>query len=985
MRAFHFLLAMLVLSLLSPRGDVRSARPPSVRSAESRYGALPMRFEANAGQSDPGVRFVARRGATALFLTEQGATLSLRAPLPPAGPRGRDAVLRMKVTGARDVAPRGEQRLATISNYFIGNDPSKWCTDVPNFGRVVYPGVLPGVDLVYHGEEGQLEYDFIVAPGADSGKIAMEVSGARELSLTSTGELAIHTEHGVLVQPRPRVYQHETSGERKEVAAGYRLMGESSVGFAVASYDRSRELVIDPVLQYSTYLGGAGTDAANRIAVDTAGSAYVTGYTESVNFPTQNPFQPAAAALRDVFVAKLSAAGTSLVYATYLGGSQIDSGGGIAVDAAGSAYVTGSTGSANFPTRLPLQAAIAGSNDAFLAKLSPAGNALEYSTYLGGIGGDGGGDVAIDAAGSAYVTGSTASTNFPTQNPFQGAIAGGRDVFLAKLSPSGGALVYSTYLGGAGDDVGHGVAVDGAGHAYVTGSTASTGFPTQTPFQAVFGGGPSDVFVTKVSPSGSSLVYSTFLGGSAVEVKDSVAKIAVDAAGSAYVAGSTQSSDFPKENALQAVYAGIEDSFVTKLVPSGDALVYSTYLGGSRGDANNGIALDGAGAAHVVGITDSVNFPTQAPFQAAALGGTEGYIAKLAPDGRSLEASSYFGGMGSDYVNAVAVDGSGSIYVTGYTNSAPFPTRNPFQAVGAGGREAYVAKIVATALPVPTLAPASASVPPRDTLAFAAAGGSGVGFVFSLQTNASRGTVDPATGLYTAGPTGSVTDVVKVTDSAGESATATIRVGPGVSLSPPAPSLTVGGSLVFTAAGGSGVGFVFSFQTNASGATLDAVTGRYTAGSTAPASDVVLATDSLGNTATARILVSAPPPDASAPDSSVDGSVVDASPDASAPDSSAPDVGAPDSSLDAGPVADSGPADASPAVDSSPSTDAAISGSQGDTTGCGCRSAGAAPPGEAAGLALLGLAALVARRRRVGRRAGDPGELSTSRSWPGSG
>ena len=713
MRALQLFLMALVLSLLSPPAVLRRATPPpSLSATAAGYGHLPMRFEENMGQLDDEVRFVARGSGATLFLTEEGATLSLRATrLAPASKRspGRaptrdepgepDAVLRMRVAGARAVVPRAEKKLVTISNYFLGNDPGRWRTHVPNFGRVVYPGVLPGVDLVYHGEEGQLEYDFVVAPGADSHEIVMDVSGAKELSLTSKGDLVIHTEQGVLVQPRPRVYQHEINGGRKDVAAGYRLLGESSVGFVVASHDRGRELVIDPVLQYSTYLGGAGSENSTRIAVDSAGGAYVTGQTQSVNFPRQNPFQAARAGSSDVFVAKLSPAGNALEYSTYLGGSGTESGSGIAVDGAGSAYVTGQTQSVNFPVQNPLQAATAGSSEGFIFKLSPAGNALVYSTYLGGASDDYGIDVAVDGAGSAYVAGETLSTNFPVQSPFQATRGGSGDAFVAKLSPSGNALVYSTYLGGTLWDSSYGIAVDGAGSAYVTGYAQSVNFPTQNPFQAVHAGGLVDMFVAKLSPAGNALVYSTYLGGSEDDYGND---IAVDAAGSAYVTGQTQSVNFPVQNPFQAARAGSSEGFIFKLSPAGNALVYSTYLGGSGDDFGFSIAVDGAGSAHVTGWTDSADFPVQNPFQAAGGGVDDAFVTRLSPAGDALFYSTYLGGSSYEEGQGIAVDGAGSAYVTGITQSLNFPTQNPFQAAHAGGNnDLFVAKLVIPSPPPP--------------------------------------------------------------------------------------------------------------------------------------------------------------------------------------------------------------------------------------------------------------------------------------------
>ncbi len=811
LRVLPVVLAALVLSLLSPRTAARAPARPELASSHAaststpgspaaKWGHLPMRFEQNAGQVDDQVRFVARGGGTTLFLTDEGATLTLRTPRSPgadhepvasrrlphelarpsaAVPSLPDTVLRMTVAGGRRVAPRAEEKLVTISNYFIGNEPAKWHTDIPNFGRVVYPGVLDGVDLVYHGEEGQLEYDFVVAPGADSGAIALDVSGAQELSLTDVGDLAIRTEHGVLVQPRPRVYQRGKSGETEEVVAAYRLIGERGVGFVVAAYDRERELVIDPVLEYSTYLGGSSgshmgsPDNIEAIAVDAAGCAYVAGATTSPDFPTQTPFQASATGV-SAFVSKLSAAGDALVYSTYIGGqswSYYSWARAIVIDALGQAILTGGTSAPDFPTQNPFQSTLGGaSGAAFVVKLTPSGSGLAYSTYLGGAGGAQGQGIAVDRFGSAYVTG-YARGEFPVQDALQASSGGGNDAFVAKLTPAGSALTYSTFLGGTGEEVGRGIALDAAGSAYVTGTTTSVDFPTRAPFQAVFGGGYYDVFVTKLSPTGAGLVYSTFLGGSGYETSGG---IAVDSAGSAYVSGGTSSSDFPTRGAFQSGLAGSDDAFVSKLSPTGASLVYSTYLGGGGYDSAFGIALDAAGRAYVVGNA-AVAFPLKYPFQAASPGSSP-FITKLSEQGDALIYSTFLCGTSTygDGAAAIAVDSAGAAYVAGETGSTDFPTKNPFQGSLAGGSfDGFIAKLV---VPAPTLTPPTATVLSGGRLAFTATAGTGPTYTFTLKTNASGATLGSTTGAYLAGPTGNVTDVVLVTDYQGGTATATVTV-----------------------------------------------------------------------------------------------------------------------------------------------------------------------------------------------------------------
>ncbi len=394
----------------------------------------------------------------------------------------------------------------------------------------------------------------------------------------------------------------------------------------MAAYDVSRPLIIDPVLTYSTYLGGSSDDVGYAIAVDSVGNAYVTGSTASTNFPTASPIQPASGGGTDAFITKLNTSGSTLAYSTYLGGNSDDFGYAIAVDSAGNAYVTGYTFSTNFPTANPIQPANAlGGFDAFVTKINASGSALVYSTYLGGNGNDIGHGIAVDAAGNTYVTGETDMTTFPTVNPIQGC--SGPLAFVTKINASGSALVYSTCLGGgSGVSRGFAIAVDSAGNAYVTGHTSSTNFPTVNPIQPVFGGA-LDAFVTKINAGGSALVYSTYLGGITT---DDGRGIAVDAAGNAYVTGFTRSTNFPTMNPIQAANAGgTADAFVTKLNAAGSALVYSTYLGGNGQDIGYGIAVDSSRSVYVTGNTASTNFPTMNPFQAANAGGIEAFVARL--------------------------------------------------------------------------------------------------------------------------------------------------------------------------------------------------------------------------------------------------------------------------------------------------------------------------------------------------------------------
>jgi hypothetical protein len=692
---------------------------------------LPLSFEANQGQSDAQVKYLARGRGYTLFLASTEAVLALARPAGVAGgpadgiqaaqvrgpaqfraqaglaitssqfPGGvtpaEPAVLRMKLVGANTGARlEGVEELPGKSHYFIGNDPKKWRTNVPHYARVRYRNIYPGVDLVYYGNQRQLEHDFVVAPGADPHAIRLRFEGAEGFSVDAQGDLLLATADGGVRLQKPVVYQ-ERAGVHQAVAASYALQGKEQVGFELGAYDPSRALVIDPVFVYSTYLGGSGGDEGFGIAVDAESNAYVTGSTTSADFPTVNPLQPELGGplSSDAFVAKLAPDGSSLVYSTYLGGSRLDIGVGIAVDAEGSAYLTGQTFSLDFPTANALQPIChcgLFTSDAFVTKLSPDGSALVYSTFLGGSGLDGGSGIAVAADGSAYVTGGTFSRDFPTGNALQPDFGGTSDAFIAKFAPDGSALLYSTYLGGSLDESGTGIAVDADGNAYVTGWTGSVDFPTANPLQPSYGGGPFDAFVAKLTSDGSALVYSTYLGGSDDDLS---AGIAIDAEGNAYVAGHTSSRDFPTANALQPVYGGgSSDGFVAKLAPDGSALVYSTYLGGSGRDVGGPVAVDSEGNAYVTGQTNSANFPTANALQPDYGGGLfDAFVAKLTADGSALAYSTYLGGSDFDRGLDIAVDEEGNAYVTGETFSRNFPTAEPFQPDLQGLNNAFVVKI----------------------------------------------------------------------------------------------------------------------------------------------------------------------------------------------------------------------------------------------------------------------------------------------------
>jgi len=701
-------------------GLASSAATAAELGASEQYGRLQLHFEANRGQTREDVRFLARGPGYGLYLTAHEAVLVLARAKPDQDRAGRKidanlkaevAVLRMTIIGAA-AQPQVSEReeLVAKANYFIGHDPTLWRTNIPTYAQVHYRDVYPGIDLLYYGNQRELEYDFVVAPGADPQQIVLGFEGAEELTIDDQGALVLHTIAGKLRQRRPIVYQR-IEGARHEIAGSYVLKSANRVAFQVAAYDRTQPLVIDPALSYATYLGGAGDDGALALAVDDDGNAYVTGWTASVNFPTtagaSQTTSNASDFFRDIFVAKLDPSGAALVYCTYLGGSGDDFANGIAVDNFGNVYLTGSTTSVSFPiTAQAFQPTFAGTFlDAFVTKLNRTGSALVYSTYLGGSGIDEGRAIAVDAHGNAYIAGNTTSgsngsTSFPvTPGAVQPTIRSSGDGFVAKLNPAGSALVYSTYLGGSGGTQAWGIAVDALSNAYVTGSTSSIDFPTTAgAFQSAFAGGGGffrDAFVTKLDPYGSALVYSTYLGGSGDDLSSG---IAVDAHGNAYVTGYTNSSNFPTTpRAVQLASAGGPfDAFVTKLNSLGSALVYSTYLGGGDYDIGYGIAVDAGGKAYVTGRTLSSNFPTTPCAAQSTFGGGlfDAFVAKLDRSGTRLLYSTYLGGGDADAGTGIAVDASDNIYVAGYTTSTNFPTTaDTFQSPFAGTSDAFVAKI----------------------------------------------------------------------------------------------------------------------------------------------------------------------------------------------------------------------------------------------------------------------------------------------------
>jgi hypothetical protein len=675
------------------------------------YGALPLSFEVNQGQTDSSVRFLARGPGYTILLSPDKATLALEASHPDprfpekAQPKPSTRVLSMKIEGANPSAAADPlDRLPGVSNYLIGNDPSQWHTNIPTYKKAQFEQIRPGVDLVYYGNQRQLEYDFVLSPGVAPQSLGLTFEGS-EATLDSHGDLVFSSTDGQMTFHRPLAYQNDKSNPalRRYLAASYVLRGRNRVGFKVANYDPRQPLIIDPSLYYSTYLGGSGGDTGNAIALDALFDAYITGSTSSTNFPkagTPPPYQGSYAGDTDAFVTKLRYDGEAIIFSTYLGGNNYDIGQGIAVDSSADVYVTGSTSSANFPTTgSAFQTTYGGNTDAFVSKLDPSGSKLLFSSYLGGSATDYGLALAIDPSGNMFVTGSTQSTDFPTVNPVQSGNAGNGDAFVAEIDtnlPQTQQLVYSTYLGGSSADSGQGIAVDAGDNAYVTGFTFSTNFPVYNAYQNATAGSV-DAFISVVSPGGGSLEFSTYLGGSG---DDRAWAIALDSENNIYIAGSSYTactpatttttycnpiSTFPTTPGAFQTFTkkqapGYPIAFVAEMNHFGNALLYSTLLGGSLSDVASGIAVDTAGDAYVTGYTESSDFPTANALQASYIGGACGanpcqdaFVTEVNPQGTSLVYSTFLAGSNGNFGNAIAVDTNANAYIAGSTFSQSFP------------------------------------------------------------------------------------------------------------------------------------------------------------------------------------------------------------------------------------------------------------------------------------------------------------------------
>lgn len=701
----------------TPTAQSRALSPEQRARVHAQLEALPLAFEANQGQLDPQVKYMARGNGYTVFLTPKDTVFAVRSSshASPASAQGKFAgsarktvrgadqettsAVFMKLVGANPqpqiVAGR---ELPGYTNYYIGNDRSKWQTGVKQYAGVSYRDIYPGVNMAFHGQQRQLEFDFIVAPGAKSDSIAMGFTGEKKLATDNSGNLILSAGAGDVVLHKPVAYQ-ERDGKRELVDVGFQVKNRHEVAFALGGYDHSRELVIDPSLSYAMFLGGSAEDEAFSIAVDGSGNAYVAGQTASPNFPSHSGTVSTSGGF-DAFVTRIGA-GPAPDFTTLIGGSGTEVALSVAVNSTG-VYVVGNTSSTTFASTTNIGPR--GGQDVFVAKLNSSTGAASYLTRIGGTGTDSGNGIAVDASGNAYIGGETTSSDFPAVNPIQSANNSGDTGWVAELNAAGTALTYSTYLGGSTGDLVTGIALDSSNNAYVTGITVSVDFPVTTgAFQTTQNGG-DDAFVTEVKSDGSALVYSTLLGGSG---SDDALGIAVDAAGEAYVTGNTNSADFPTANAAQASNGGGNDVFVTKFSSDGSGLMFSTYYGGTLDETGTGIALDSFGDAYVTGRTASSNLSVPgSPFQGSLSGSSDAFILELSNTGFAVYAS-FLGGTGNENsiqgnpalgaVGAVAVDSSSNAYLAGATNSTTgFPVTSAFTCCGANGgglADGFVAKV----------------------------------------------------------------------------------------------------------------------------------------------------------------------------------------------------------------------------------------------------------------------------------------------------
>ena len=676
-----FLVSIVALVLFIQVAQLIPVEHPAGRHTDSgsiariiQAGDIPLYFIPNKGQADPRALYFAKTSRYMLWLTRDGLVFDRACRL---------VFLNANPNVSLELVDPADYRV----NYFIGNDPNSWRTDIATSRGINYKGIYKNIDLYIRGFKREIEYDWIVRPGGDIRDIRFECQGMKNTYLGKNGNLIFETDFGELVHQRPLSYQ-EIDGQKLAVEVSFRQMECGQYGFFAQRYNPSYALVIDPiVLTYSSFLGGSGDDVSFNVIVDMDGAIYLTGDTDSQDFPVKNAFNPTdnSDTGLDVFITKFSPSGKDLIFSTYLGGSKDETGTDIAVDGTGAIYIAGATQSSNFPLKKALDKTYGGENEDFVTELSPKGNALVYSTYLGGRDWEGDPRLAIDSKGAVYIASTTGSSDFPLKKALFGTFRN-EDAFLTKIAPEG-KLEFSTFLGGGRADAALNLALDSTGNIYVVGITYSNDFPVKNAFDSKYNG-DADGFITKFAPSGAALVYSTYLGGNK---RDNIEDIAVNGSNEACITGFTYSKNFPVRNAFDPFFnpSGKADSFVTKLTATGNALRFSTFLGGKERDYGVGIAIDGAGFIYVAGHTESGNFPIKNAFDAGLGGAWDGFVAGFKPAG-TLLFSSFLGGKNDDYCLGISTDKSKKIFLSGFTNSADFPEKNAFDKNYNGNKDAFL-------------------------------------------------------------------------------------------------------------------------------------------------------------------------------------------------------------------------------------------------------------------------------------------------------
>lgn len=683
---------------------IKTNHTDSIKTANIR---IPFDFIQNRGQQDPSVLYYHSSAVSQTFFKRDSISMRISKPvaaqrgdeiLPARGSRGpsvrTEEEIRWSPVGAKSSAVVGGlNRLPGNVNYLRG---SSSLLNIPRFQRVSYTGLYDGIDVVFYGNDSQLEYDVILKPGADPHQLRFALRGAQAVKIDPAGDLLIQLKEGTVTQHKPLLFQ-QRKGALVGVQGSFRILAQKKndvvFGFEVGKYDESLPLTIDPIINYSTYFGGSADEFfRDSTRIDSQGNIYLMGATLSADFPTVNPLQGVLKGAQDVFVTKLSPDASTVIWSTYLGGSGDEFLFGEAIDSNDRLWITGSTDSTDFPTQGAFQPTNAGGAvDGFLTRLSPDGTSLEYSTYLGGTGDEQTATPQFDSTGKVILTGFTTSPDFPTTvGAFGTTLDGSQDVFVTKFSLDGSTLEYSTYIGGSATEFIFALAIDDSGAAYLFGGTSSIDFPVINALQPNFGGGNFDTFLLKVDPTGATLAFSTFFGGSGDEFPSG---IKLTASG-ILMSGRTFSTNFPVQDALQASLAGDQDGFLSKISTDGSTLLYSTYLGGTGADRIREFLLDGSGNYWVTGITASTDFPTQNPIQGAFGGGLfDSYASEISADGASLLFSTYLGGSDDDQANTLNSDASGQIYVTGLTKSKDFPIARPIQSVNAGGFDSFIVRL----------------------------------------------------------------------------------------------------------------------------------------------------------------------------------------------------------------------------------------------------------------------------------------------------